>query len=86
MMKNTLLIGALWAGLAVSTPALAEDAIEVASDNCFAAGQRLAAQHGATLLNAEAAEQGGQSGCKIVLHFEAQGGERPRREEVFVPD
>lgn len=84
MTKSTLLIGALMAALAVSAPAFASGEVELASDNCFAAGQNLANQRGATLVGAEAAEQDGQSGCKIVLLFEAQGGDHPRREEVFV--
>ena len=86
MLKSTLLIGALAAGLLASAPAFAESQVELASDHCFDAGQRLAGQRGATLVGSEAAQQNGVSGCKIVLLFEAQGGERPRREEVFVPN
>ena len=84
MIKNTLLIGALWAGLAVSTPALAQDAIEVASDGCFARGQAVADQRGATFVSAETVQRDGQTVCRIVLLHQAEDGQRPRKEEVFV--
>lgn len=84
MFRNALTIGMLMTGLALAGPAHAGDAFEVASESCFAIGQNLAARQGATLVGAEAAQQNGQSGCRVVLLYQGQGGERPRREETFV--
>ena len=78
------MIGALLAGLAMASPAQASEAIELASDNCFEVGQGVANRQGATLVGAEAAQQDGVAGCRVVLLYEAQGDERPRREEIFV--
>ncbi len=84
------------AGLA-STPALAlpvaspvapgvEDAlvIPVAAD-CYAIGQRVAAQNGGTLAKASQSTQGGQPVCVIVVLVPGKDGERPRRSEIVVP-
>lgn len=86
MTRHAHIFAALIAGLALMAPAQASDATELASDNCFQVGQRLASNQGATLVGAEAAQQNGAAGCRIVLLFEAQGEERPRREEIFVAE
>lgn len=90
MIKRTFITAAL-AGLLVapfSAPALAagvgEAGIQVAQASCFARGRAVAAQRGATLVSAEAAQRGGRQVCRVVLLFDGGGGERPRREEVFV--
>jgi len=84
MFGNARIFGALMMGLALAGPVHAGDAIELASESCFAVGQNLAARQGATLVGAEAAQQNGQTGCRVVLLYQGQGGERPRREEIFV--
>lgn len=84
MIKHANMVGVLALGLAYSAPAPAAETMQLATDNCFQVGQNLAARQGATLVGAEAAQQNGTSGCRVVLLYEAQGGERPRREEIFV--
>ena len=84
MIKHAYMVGALALGLAVSPPAPAAETTQLAADNCFQVGQDVAARQGATLVGAEAAQRDGASGCRVVLLYEAQGGERPRREEIFV--
>lgn len=84
MMTHAFMIGALAAGLVLAGPAIAEDVVELASDNCFEVGQAVAARDGATFVSAEAARQNGVEGCRVVLLYDAHGNERPRREEIFV--
>ncbi|MCR9120723.1 MAG: hypothetical protein NXH91_00435 [Phyllobacteriaceae bacterium] len=84
MFRNALTFGALMIGLALAGPVHAGDTVELASESCFAIGQNLAARQGATLVGAEAAQQNGRNGCRVVLLYQGQGGERPRREEIFV--
>lgn len=53
--------------------------------DCYAIGQRIAAENGGTLAKASAESRGGQTVCKIVVLVPGQGGERPRRREFTVP-
>lgn len=53
--------------------------------DCYAIGQRVAADMGGKLAAANAENQGGQMVCRIVVLVPAQNGERPRRAEVVVP-
>ena len=85
MMKLNALISAVLAlGLALTPAAYGSEALELASNGCFARGEAVAAQRGATLVGAEAVQQGSRQMCKIVLLVQGEAGERPRREEVFV--
>ncbi|WP_306118122.1 MULTISPECIES: hypothetical protein [unclassified Roseitalea] len=73
------------AGAAVSNGADGAGGLELASDTCFARGEALAVQRGATLVGAELAQEGGRAVCRIVLLVQGGSGERPRREVVVVP-
>lgn len=53
--------------------------------DCYAIGQRVAAQQGGTLAGARAENRGGQTVCRIVVLLPAKNGERPRRVERTVP-
>lgn len=53
--------------------------------NCFAVGQRIAAQNGGQLANANVSVRGGQRVCVVVVLVPGRGGERPRRQEFAVP-
>lgn len=68
-------------GLAQSSPA----SQRFAAADCYAVGQRVAAQNGGTLARASAANRGGQAVCVIVVVVPARDGQRPRRMEVVVP-
>ena len=62
-----------------------EEPTVVASADCYAIGQHVAAQYGGTLAKANAATQGGQAVCVIVVLVPGREGERPRRSEFVVP-
>jgi hypothetical protein len=71
-----------------AAPSLAQpspDAPQFAAADCYAVGQRVAAQNGGTLARASAANQGGRAVCVIVVVVPARDGQRPRRMEVVVP-
>lgn len=70
---------------AMSYSAHSAQAIELAADNCFAAGQQYAARQASTLVAAEATTQGGQNVCKVVILTQANNGERPKREVAYIP-
>ncbi|WP_445082866.1 hypothetical protein [Chelativorans sp. YIM 93263] len=53
--------------------------------DCYAIGQRVAAERGGELARATAETQGGQTVCRIVILVPGGEGERPRRAEVIVP-
>ncbi|MDZ5698357.1 hypothetical protein SIN08_13965 [Chelativorans sp. M5D2P16] len=53
--------------------------------DCYAIGQRIAAENGGTLAKASTESSGGQTVCRIVVLVPGQGGERPRRREFTVP-
>ena len=53
--------------------------------DCYAIGQRVAAEMGGRLAAANAENQGGQTVCRIVVLIPGSDGERPRRAEVVVP-
>jgi hypothetical protein len=57
----------------------------LAAADCYAVGQRVAAQNGGTLARASASNRGGQAVCVIVVVVPARDGQRPRRMEVVVP-
>lgn len=90
MIKRTFITAALASLLLapVSVPALAsgfsETGVQVAQASCFARGQAVASQRGATLVSADAVQRGGRQVCRVVLLIDGSDGERPRREEVFV--
>jgi len=65
-------------------PAYTGPVVTVAAD-CYAVGQRVAAQNGGTLAKASAATRGGQAVCVIVVLVPGKEGERPRRAEIVVP-
>jgi hypothetical protein len=53
--------------------------------DCYAVGQRVAAEMGGQLAAANAENRGGQTVCRIVVLVPGKNGERPRRAEVVVP-
>ncbi|MCO5063108.1 MAG: hypothetical protein M9924_01700 [Rhizobiaceae bacterium] len=82
------LIVAHVAAVLLSAPALAgaDDApVRVAQADCYAIGQRVAAQNGGTLARATLSNQGGQPVCVIVVLVPGKDGQRPRRAEFVVP-
>jgi hypothetical protein len=62
--------------LAVPAPAAA---------NCYAVGQRIAAERGGSLAAAQAEVRGGRQVCVIVVLVPGADGKRPRRQEIVVP-
>lgn len=84
MMKNTrpIFLAAMLALL--PTGAMAQADVQIAQDACQVAGQRVAAERGATLLAAEAVQRNGQALCEIVILTPATDGERAKREVVVV--
>lgn len=92
---HALLLAMLGAGIAASPqPGLAAGtqdrnpsatSMRVASADCYAVGQRIASQQGGTLAAAQAASRGGRQVCVIVVLIPGEGGQRPRRQEIVVP-
>lgn len=70
--------------LPVAAPQLTNPVINVAAD-CYSIGQQVAAQAGGTLAKASEASRGGQPVCVIVVLVPGKEGQRPRREEIVVP-
>ncbi|TCD14595.1 hypothetical protein E0D97_08535 [Oricola cellulosilytica] len=58
--------------------------MQIAAEDCYAVGQRIAEQRGAQLASAQTVTEGGQTVCRVVLLIPGQNGQRPRREEVVV--
>lgn len=72
----------------MSAPGLAQSfpgPQRMAAADCYAIGQRVAAQNGGTLARASAANRGGRAVCVVVVVVPARDGQRPRRMEVVVP-
>jgi len=80
-----------FAGIAIPAhPVHAEQTMEAPivlaqGADCYAVGQRVAAEMGGQLAAANAENQGGQMVCRIVVLIPGGNGERPRRAEVVVP-
>lgn len=53
--------------------------------DCYSIGQNIAAQRGGTLLRADPSSSNGRAICRIVIEIPGQNGERPRREQIDVP-
>lgn len=53
--------------------------------NCYAIGQKIAAQKGGDLMQASESSRGGKSVCHIVIRIPGNDGKRPRRAEFTVP-
>lgn len=67
-------------------PAVAPEPIQLAQGaDCYAVGQRVAAQHGGTLAKAQPENRGGQLVCVIVILVPGDDGQRPRRVEITEP-
>lgn len=65
-----------------------EEAPELLAQNgadCYAIGQRIAAENGGALAKATAQSQGGTTVCSIVILVPGKDGERPKRAEFTVP-
>jgi hypothetical protein len=73
------------AALAFASASIAGEPVLVAQADCYAVGQRVAAERGGTLARASEANQGGRSVCVVVVLVPGKDGERPRRTEVVVP-
>jgi hypothetical protein len=94
MKRGLLLLGALGCGFAaaisaaaafpVAAPSLDGAVVEAASD-CYAVGQRVAAQNGGQLAKAMPVTRGGKPSCLIVVLVPGKNGQRPRRAEIVVP-
>lgn len=81
-------VSAAMSSIAPTGPAFAQTfqgQQRMAAADCYAVGQRVAAQNGGTLARASAANRGGQAVCVIVVVVPARDGQRPRRMEVVVP-
>ena len=57
----------------------------MAQSDCYAVGQRVAAQNGGTLARASQSDQGGRPVCVVVVLVPGKDGKRPRRVEFVVP-
>ncbi|MEL6201387.1 MAG: hypothetical protein AAFR39_03420 [Pseudomonadota bacterium] len=64
---------------------MANELLLAQSGSCQAAGNRVAAQNGATLVSAQEVNSGGRAVCRVVILKPAQGGQRPKRETIEVP-
>lgn len=53
--------------------------------NCYAIGERYAAQQGGQLARATRETRNGQEVCVVVVLLPARDGERPRRAETVLP-
>lgn len=91
-MKNArLTLTGLFAAAAIAiaaAPAFAGDEAPILlaqGADCYAIGQRVAAEMGGQLAAANAERRGGQTVCRIVVLVPGRNGERPRRAEVVVP-
>ena len=90
MMKKTAQIVGVTLGLVLSGlagPAVGAQAngmMQLASQTCLAKGQQVAASRNATLVGAQEVNRGGRAVCEVVILVQGQGGDRPRREVVFV--
>ncbi|HEV7255468.1 MAG TPA: hypothetical protein VGN97_20500 [Mesorhizobium sp.] len=87
-LRNALLSALLACGQVL--PAAAQDAAapesyEVAQADCYAVGERVAAENGGQLARASARDQGGRTVCVIVVLVPGRDGERPRRQEFVIP-
>ena len=83
---RTIFVLAMVAGLAFApTGAMANDLLLAQSGSCQSAGNRVAAQNGATLVSVEEVSSGGRTVCRVVILKPSQGGQRPKRETVEVP-
>lgn len=69
--------------LPVAPPA--DKLVEFVAADCYAIGQRVAAQQGGQLAKASPDTQGGQPVCRIVVLLPGKDGQRPRRAEIVVP-
>ena len=56
-----------------------------ATADCYAVGERVARQAGGTLAAAKPATRGGQAVCVVVVLIPNPDGNRPRRQEIVVP-
>lgn len=61
------------------------DLVQPAQADCYAIGERVAAENGGTLAGANPSNQGGQPVCVVIVLIPAKDGERPRRERFVVP-
>ncbi|AZO06096.1 MULTISPECIES: hypothetical protein [unclassified Mesorhizobium] len=78
----------LLASQAIALPVIepsADQPVVLASGDCYAIGQQVAAQNGGTLAKASQATRGGQQVCVIVVLVPGKDGQRPRRSEIVVP-
>lgn len=62
-----------------------EQPVHLASGECYAIGQQIAAERGGQLANARVENRGGQQVCVVIVLIPAQDGQRPRRSEIVVP-
>jgi hypothetical protein len=85
--KNIMGAASILLGFATAANAAQEsgEGFLVATENCFAIGQSIAANRGVTLVAAEDAVQNGQKVCKVVVLAPATNGGRPKREILFIP-
>ncbi|GHC69278.1 hypothetical protein [Limoniibacter endophyticus] len=56
-----------------------------AAADCFSIGQSIARERGGELVRAVPSSRNGQPVCEIVVLVPGRDGERPRREQVTVP-
>jgi hypothetical protein len=85
---RSVVLAALLAGsvrFAAGEVASGEEEVPLSpSQDCYYVGKEVATENGGALARATASQSDGQGACVIVLLIPAQGGQRPRREEVIV--
>lgn len=66
-------------------PAPPAEIILASNGDCYAIGERYAAQQGGQLARASRETRNGQEVCVVVVLLPARDGERPRRAETVLP-
>lgn len=73
------------AGVPQGQMATANPLVQMVQADCFALGEDVAAQKGGTLAKATPDTEGGQPVCRVVIVIPGKDGERPKREEIIIP-
>lgn len=84
---GAILCGAMsaQAGIVPAISAVENPLLHSVEADCFAIGEDKAAELGGKLAKAEPDTKGGAPVCRIVVIVPGAEGERPKREEIIVP-
>lgn len=75
------------ASVPFNTPGIAPgNDVVLAGGDCYAVGSQVAASKGGQLAKVTAERRGGRDVCVVVVLVPGGNGQRPRREEVIVPN